>query len=118
MHPRGGRAQPGPRHGQYLRGHVQGGEVGEAAGEQLIGQRGGTGADVDHRPVRRDPGRGDQLQGHRGPGGVPADPALAPPRVDAIPMPTTSAAFIGSFIACALGYANSNGGIPWILRRP
>ena len=25
------------------------------------------------------------------------------------------AAFIGSFIAGALGYANSNGGIPWIL---
>jgi uncharacterized membrane protein YeaQ/YmgE (transglycosylase-associated protein family) len=25
------------------------------------------------------------------------------------------AAFIGSFIASALGYGNSNGGIPWIL---
>jgi len=25
------------------------------------------------------------------------------------------ASFIGSFIASALGYANSNGGIPWIL---
>jgi uncharacterized membrane protein YeaQ/YmgE (transglycosylase-associated protein family) len=25
------------------------------------------------------------------------------------------AAFIGSFIAGALGYANANGGIPWIL---
>ncbi len=25
------------------------------------------------------------------------------------------AAFIGGFIASALGYANSNGGIPWIL---
>lgn len=25
------------------------------------------------------------------------------------------AAFIGSFIASALGYGNSNGGIPWVL---